>query len=230
MLQYACSKRRLTKENRAAGSRPVSVRQSLIFFAGVQKINRTYSGELQEQRQMTDDDVILTLAVECGFDHISPLEMSALEFLPEVRQMCAADVCRAYNRNWTCPPACGSLEDVAAKTAGFQKGILVQTTAVLEDDFDYETMTQACRTQTLRFQALIAKAKARCPELLPMGAGGCKICETCTYPGNPCRFPDKAYPSMEAYGLFVSRVCEKSGMKYYYVAGTITYTCCILYN
>jgi predicted metal-binding protein len=144
--------------------------------------------------------------------------------------MCAANLCRAYNRNWTCPPACGSLDEIAAKTKEFSKGILVQTTAELDDDFDYETMESACKTQNARFQGLIAKSREHYEKLLPMGAGGCRICEVCTYPKDTCRFPDRAFPSMEAYGLFVSRVCEKSGVKYYYGSGTITYTCCILYG
>ena len=33
---------------------------------------------------------------------------------------------------------------------------------------------------------------------------------------------------MEAYGLLVSDVCLKSGVKYYYGPKTMTYTSCIL--
>ena len=33
---------------------------------------------------------------------------------------------------------------------------------------------------------------------------------------------------MEAYGLFVSRVCEQSGMEYCYSHRTLTYTACVL--
>ena len=143
--------------------------------------------------------------------------------------MCAANLCQAYNRNWTCPPACGALTEIAAKTKEFHKGILVQTTVELEDDFDYGAMIEAAHTQNARFQEFVSKLRGHCAKLLPMGAGGCKICKTCTYPDKECLFPDKAFPSMEAYGLFVSRVCEKSGVRYYYGPGTITYTGCILY-
>ena len=33
---------------------------------------------------------------------------------------------------------------------------------------------------------------------------------------------------MEACGLFVSKVCEDSGMRYYYGPRTITFSCCVL--
>ena len=34
-----------------------------------------------------------------GFEEAGALNVEALEFLPEVRQMCAADRCRSFNRN-----------------------------------------------------------------------------------------------------------------------------------
>ena len=36
-----------------------------------------------------------------GFEEAGALNVEALEFLPEVRQMCAADRCRSFNRNWS---------------------------------------------------------------------------------------------------------------------------------
>ena len=63
---------------------------------------------------------------------------------------------------------------------------------------------------------------------LPLTAGSCTLCRKCTYPERPCRFPKKRFSSMEAYGLLVSDVCLKSGLKYYYGPKTITYTSCIL--
>ena len=68
------------------------------------------------------------------------------------------------------------------------------------------------------------------PDCLPMGAGGCNICKKCTYPDEPCRFPDKAFTSMEAYGLFVAAECKKAGLEYNYGPNTLTYSSCILFN
>ena len=62
---------------------------------------------------MTDQE-LLKLAQECGLEHVGLLNMDCLEFNPAVRDMCAADRCHAYNRCWTCPPGCGTLEEIAA--------------------------------------------------------------------------------------------------------------------
>ena len=70
--------------------------------------------------------------------------------------------------------------------------------------------------------------RAEHPQSLCLGAGGCTYCKTCAYP-EPCRFPDKAFSSMEGYGLFVTQVCKDSGLPYYYGEKTITYTACALF-
>ena len=40
----------------------------------------------------------------------------------------------------------------------------------------------------------------------------------------------KRLSSMEAYGLFVSDICTRSGLAYNYGPRTMTYTSCVLYN
>jgi predicted metal-binding protein len=66
------------------------------------------------------------------------------------------------------------------------------------------------------------------PGFFPMGAGACTRCERCTYPGLPCRFPERTAPSMEACGLLVSRVCKDNGAPYYSGPDTVTFVSCIL--
>ena len=68
------------------------------------------------------------------------------------------------------------------------------------------------------------------PGCLPLTAGSCTLCARCTYPDRPCRYPTKRLSSMEAYGLFVSDICTRSGLAYNYGPRTMTYTSCVLYN
>lgn len=176
---------------------------------------------------MTDEQ-LLEVAAGCGFDHVGPLNVAALEFIPAVRDMCSADKCRNYGRCWTCPPHCGTLEEIAAKAALFHRGVLVQSTGQMEDDYDVETMMETEELQKNRFLRLVEEIRTAYPDCLPMSAGACTVCPKCACPDEPCRFPHLAIPSMEAYGLLVSKVCEDSGLKYYYGPQTITFTCCIL--
>lgn len=176
---------------------------------------------------MTNEE-LLKLAENCGFDHFGMLNVSALEFNPAVREMCSAGKCGMYGKCWTCPPGCGTLEESAEKAARYQRGVLLQTTGQLEDEFDVETMMDAEKVQKERFLAFVSALRDVYPDCLPMSSGACTMCPTCTYPDAPCRAPQLAIPSMEAYGLVVSKTCEDSGMKYYYGPATITYSGCVL--
>ena len=167
-------------------------------------------------------------ALDIGFSNAGKLNMEAVVFMPEVRDMCSVNTCRQYGKNWCCPPGCGSIEDAAKRAAEYSYGIIVQTVGQMEDDFDYETIEATSHKHKDNFAVLAEGLRKRYPDMLPMGAGTCSVCETCTYPDAPCRFPDKIMPSMEAYGLWVSKVCEISGIPYNYGKQTIAFTSCYL--
>ena len=171
---------------------------------------------------------LLTLALELGFDHGAALDAKSLRALPEVREMCASGRCRRYGRSWSCPPACGTIEQCAERMHAYTGGVLVQTTAQLADDFDIEGMNRAQEAHKKRFFDLARQARLLYPDVLPLTAGSCTLCRACTYPDKPCRFPKKMLSSMEAYGLLVSEVCKGAGLAYYYGPGTMTYSACIL--
>lgn len=175
-----------------------------------------------------DKEAAARLAEKSGFSHWGFFDASGLVFKQEVRDMCAADRCSMYNKSWSCPPGCGTLEEAAEKSAAFAWGILLQTTAELEDDFDVEAMMEAGELQKERLKAFEDELPEgeRC---LIMSAGTCTICSECTYPDAPCRFPGKMHISMEAYGLVVSEVCQLAGIPYYYGPRTLTYSCCVLF-
>lgn len=177
---------------------------------------------------MTQDQA-MELARDVGFSHWGVFPVSELRFLPEVRDMCRANTCGRYGRSWSCPPACGTLEECRARAMAFAWGILLQTTAGMEDDFDVETMMEAGREQKDRLAAFCARLDPA-ERRLPLGAGTCEVCAECSYPDAPCRFPDRRQTSMEAFGLLVNDVCRSAGVPYYHGPRTITYTSCVLFG
>ncbi len=170
------------------------------------------------------------LAKECGFTVAEDLDVSTLEFLPEVRSMCAADRCQSYNNNWSCPPACCTLEEAEQRAKQYSRGVLLQTVGEREDSYDFEAMVEVAHRNRKQFDALMDRLRAGKADVFAMSAGTCTRCEQCTYPDAPCRFPEKVFPSMEACGLFVSKVCRDNHVPYYYGDDKIAYTCCVLYR
>ena len=74
---------------------------------------------------------LMTLAKENGFSHWAPANLSAFRPLPSVREMCAADRCGQYGKNWACPARCGSLARAEEEIRRCRRGGLVQTTGSL---------------------------------------------------------------------------------------------------
>ena len=171
---------------------------------------------------------LLRLAEDIGFSHYAELNMNALIARSEIRDMCITGKCQRYGKSWSCPPACGSLETCAARMKQYSSGILVQTTALMEDEFDMETVNETGEKHKQMFITLARQTRMLYPDCLPLTAGSCTLCRKCTYPAKPCRFPDRRFASMEAYGLLVSDVCLQSGLKYYYGPRTLTFSSCIL--
>jgi predicted metal-binding protein len=165
---------------------------------------------------------------EAGFSRIAPLEADTIQLLPDVRNMCEVNNCGAYGTIWSCPPACGTLEECEERVRRYHRGILVQTTGELEDEFDGEGMMETEARHKENFTRLHDVLIKEYPQMLSLGAGGCRRCKKCTYPDAPCRFPEKKFASMEAYGMLVTQVCQDNGLDYYYGKGTITYTSCFL--
>ena len=164
---------------------------------------------------MTKEEAV-ALAEEIGFGGRGIFAAKDLKFLKEVRDMCSSNKCGNYGRLWTCPPACGTLAESRKKAKQYKWGIILQTTAQMEDEFDGEAIEEAQTMQRERFLDYCGRLRERGEDFLPMGSGGCGMqCAKCTYPDQPCRFPDKAFTSMEAYGLLVTDVCKSADTPYY---------------
>ncbi len=168
------------------------------------------------------------MAQEAGFSAWAPLDVSTIELKPEVRDMCAVNSCGQYGKRWSCPPGCGTLEDCAQRLRACTHGILVQTYGDIEDGFDFEAMMEIEGDHKEHFTEMHEALRKAGESVLAIGAGCCTQCAKCTYPEEPCRFPDKMISSMEAYGMLVLEVCKANGLQYYYGPDKMAYTSCFL--
>ena len=173
---------------------------------------------------------LCALAAGIGFEHAGKLDPATIELKEEVREMCASGKCAMYDKRWSCPPGCGTLDECRELLKGYTYGILVQSVGELEDNFDIETMMETEAAHKERFYAMRKALTDRGVEALAAGAGCCTLCSECTYPTAPCRFPEQKMSSMEALGMLVLEVCKANGMQYFYGENTIAYTSCFLFR
>lgn len=171
---------------------------------------------------------LIKTAQELGFDTVTSFDPMILEARQDIRDMCNADKCLIYGKNWGCPPHCGTVKECQKKMHTYSNGILLQTTGHMTKSIDSKCYRETERRHLENFYALADFVRTVFPNALCLGAGGCRICKRCAYP-EPCRFPEKTMSSMEGYGLFVTQVCQDVGVPYYHGERTITYSACILY-
>ena len=177
---------------------------------------------------MPDCEKLAEIARECGFTNYAPLDVSTLEFLQEVRDMCNPKQCDRYGKSWSCPPACPSFEEMREKLKSYSFGLLVQTVGEIEDSYDWDGIMESFARHKMNFARMWGRLEKEYDQVLAMGAGSCRLCEPCTYPDAQCRFPDRMEVSMEACGLYVSKVCMDNDLDYNYGPNKIAFTSCFL--
>jgi predicted metal-binding protein len=179
-------------------------------------------------QEFTDGAKLVDLAFECGFTNACAVYPPEIKVHRRVRDTCADNKCGAYGNNWACPPACGTLEDCEDRIHGYKSGIIMQTTGLVSEKRDMDEMLKIGYKHSEHIAAFSETALPEYPYSMILGWGSCRICESCTYPFAPCRFPKKMICSMEAYGMIVSDVCLSGGIPYDYGEGTLTFVACFL--
>ena len=167
-------------------------------------------------------------AISLGAYKASVIPVSEIKTDVAFRDMCKANMCGKYGRCYTCPPDVGEIEELIDRLKNYTYILVYQTVFEIEDSFDIEGMQEAAEKHGALVSAIMQNVKG---DVLHLGAGGCHLCGKCAKITNePCRHPDKAISSLEAYGVNVSELAKSSGMKYINGQNTVTYFGAVLFN
>ena len=177
---------------------------------------------------MEKSNVLIDYSVSLGAYKASVVDVSKITTDIAFRDMCKANMCGKYGRCYTCPPDVGEIQDLINKLKSFSYALVYQTVSALEDSFDVEGMQDAAEKHAELVRAMREKYALG---TLHLGAGGCPLCQRCAKITNePCRYPDQALASLEAYGVNVSKLAELGGMKYINGQNTVTYFGAMFFN
>ena len=163
-----------------------------------------------------------------GFNDCGTVDAAEVKFRQEIRGMCEVNTCRMYGTTWACPPAVGTVEECRDRVQAYDKMLVINGLYQLEDSFDFEGMTDGAKKFRESSRALNEALAPYRSQYILLSNEGCDLCAKCTYPEEPCRFPEKMISSMEAYGMVVLEVCRANGLQYYYGADHMAYTSCFL--
>lgn len=158
-----------------------------------------------------------------GADCVGLVPVAEIAFEPAFRQMCESNACGMYGQSWMCPPEVGEIHALIEEARQYQDAVVFQTVDNLVDSYDFEGMMAAGDRMNRLLQEIRGLLPPR-PETMLLGAGGCRMCQQCAKQENaPCRFPDLALASLEAYGINVSLLAQQAGMPYIHGPNTVTY-------
>jgi len=167
---------------------------------------------------------ILKLSEESGAFRSYIIDVDKIPFDKELRKYCAMNYCGFYGKNYACPPEVGEPDEVIEKAKSFKRALIFQTVTDLEDSYDFEGMEEAAKNHTKLSNQLNKEFKNNVDVYLQLTVGACTVCEDCSIKeGLPCRLPDLAISSLEAYCMNVSTLAELCDMKYINGQNTVTY-------
>ncbi len=173
---------------------------------------------------------LVQLALDCGATKAVIIEQEQIVLSAEFRAACEMNSCGVYGKCWMCPPDVGPIEEVMAKVRAFPRGVWYQTIGEIEDSFDFEGMT-AVSDQHAALSQRIREALPKDMRVLHLTCGGCHVCKRCAKLDDaPCRFPDRALPSVESYGVDVYNTTKGTDLKYINGANTVTYFGLLLFE
>lgn len=165
---------------------------------------------------MISNEDLLKIILGLGADKAGAVPVTDIDFDPAFRDFCARNVCGVYGHNWMCPPHVGEIEDLIAQARQYRTALVYQMVVPLGEGRDYASMMASGAGLNQLTMALRRKfTELGLTTCLFLGAGGCRICPRCAIQDNqPCRYPDLAMSSLEAYGVNVSTLAQKAGMAY----------------
>ena len=177
-------------------------------------------------------DLLVSKTLSNGATKAGVIDAREIKTDVRFRDMCASNACGMYGKCYMCPPDVGEIAALMASLRDYDYALVYQTVSELEDSFDFEGMVDAKNALRKLSQALRAEfPKEGISRVLHLGAGGCGVCKACAKKtGEPCRYPELAMASLEAYGINVYELAKSAGMKYVNGQNTVTYFGAVLFS
>lgn len=153
-------------------------------------------------------------ARDLGFE-AAEIETASLVMNPEFRKYCGENRCGQYDANYSCPPACGTVEEMRAALMAYGRALVVHTTWDIEGYHDHDAIRQAKRRHNEAMLTLCDALRQEGHACRMGGASQCILCESCAMKqGEPCREPERRYSCLSAYCIDVAKLAAEAGLEF----------------
>lgn len=173
-------------------------------------------------------------AQEMGFTYVRKVLVEDFDFSPDFRVCCEDNLCGNYGVSYSCPPLCGTVDEMIEKTRKYRYGLLLCTACDGVDAYDWEQADLIKADHIHRHNLLMKELleTGMIPENgLQIYAGACSICETCkAKEEKPCVMPEKMGCCLSAYCINVTTLSEKAGIPISWDGDQISFYSMYLFN
>lgn len=164
---------------------------------------------------MIEANQLIRLALQTGFSSAAVVKTRDIPLDSSFREYCQENLCGDFGANHSCPPDCGTPEEMAQKLWAWDRALVLRTVWDLPDWQDYPKI-ESCRAVHNR-QSLVLKrelAQLGLPSLMA-GCSGCTLCTPCLKSkGEACPYPEDQYSCLSAYCVYVLALARMCGMEY----------------
>ena len=151
-----------------------------------------------------------------------------LVFSDKVRYICE-NACDRYNKSWACPPAINSIDECMKECEAFSHVFLFTSVAEVPDRMDFPACLEARRDHERITYDLRKRFESHFGKVLALSSG-CMICDECSYPETPCRYPEEQLSSIESHGILIIETANRLGITQDWGNNIVVYFSLIFFN
>lgn len=138
------------------------------------------------------------------------------------RRFCEENLCGKYNANYSCPPACGTVEELHTKLLAEEKILVVETIYEIESYEDQKAINHSKVTHNQAVLRLFDRLRDAGYAGFCSGYNGCPLCSPCKQEvGEPCAYPERRISCMSAYCIDVAELASRCGLEFAWTPGLL---------
>lgn len=172
---------------------------------------------------MTYADMIKAALSE-GFVDAAIIPIDKVVFNSAFRSYCEQNLCGRYGANYSCPPDCGTPQEMEGRLMAYRHALVFQTKWDITDYHDAPAIKAAKKSHNQGMLRVIEKMKLSGYSGVMAGASSCTLCERCAIlDSKPCRYPERQFSCLSAYCIYVKKLAEECGMEYACADGELAF-------
>ena len=157
---------------------------------------------------------LIKLAEEAGF-LAAVLPAKDIPVDGSFRKFCEDNLCGKYNANYSCPPGCGTVEEVRERLYAQDRALVLEMIWNADGYGDKEFIFSSRNKLNTTVLQLLEQLRRAGVDGFCLGYGGCPLCDPCKQAeGEPCAFPEKRISCMSAYCIDVGKLAGKCGLPF----------------